>query len=75
MYGTAKYFCGLIGFYHYLRFDFLYFSCIIGTSGQTADVGLSSREMRRIGLIHSVLSFFFNTTVLALTVNIASGLF
>lgn len=54
--------------------DFLYFACVIGTSGQTADVSFTSRSMRRIGLIHCVLAFFFNTTVLALTINIASGL-
>ena len=54
--------------------DFLYFSCVIGTSGQTADVSFSSRTMRRIGLVHCVLAFFFNTTLLALTINIASGL-
>jgi uncharacterized membrane protein len=54
--------------------DFLYFSCVIGTSGQTADVSLSSRSMRRTGLVHCVLAFFFNTTILALTINIASGL-
>ena len=54
--------------------DFLYFACVIGTSGQTADVGLSSRTMRRTGLVHCVLAFLFNTTLLALTINIASGL-
>lgn len=55
--------------------DFLYFSCVIGTSGQTADVSFTSKGMRRIGLVHCVLAFFFNTTLLALTINIASGLF
>jgi uncharacterized membrane protein len=55
--------------------DFLYFACIIGTSGQTADVDFSSRAMRRTGLLHCVLAFFFNATLLALTINIASGLF
>jgi uncharacterized membrane protein len=55
-------------------FDFLYASCIIGTSGQTADVSFNTRAMRRIGLMHSVLSFFFNTILLALTINIAAGL-
>jgi uncharacterized membrane protein len=55
--------------------DFLYFSCIIGTSGQTADVGFTSRPMRRTGLLHCVLAFFFNATLLALTINIASSLF
>ena len=55
--------------------DFLYFALIIGTSAQTADVSFSSRAMRRTGLFHCVLAFFFNTTLLALTINIASGLF
>jgi uncharacterized membrane protein len=55
--------------------DFLYFACSIGTSGQTADVALSSRKMRRTGTLHCVLAFFFNTTLVALTINIASGLF
>ncbi|MDE2585920.1 MAG: DUF1345 domain-containing protein [Betaproteobacteria bacterium] len=54
--------------------DFLYFASVIGTSGQTADVSLTSRSMRRTGLVHCVLAFFFNTTLLALTINIASGL-
>ncbi len=55
--------------------DFLYFACIIGTSAQTADVSFTSRKMRRNGTLHCVLAFFFNTTLLALTINIASGLF
>ena len=55
--------------------DFLYFACVIGTSGQTADVSFISRKMRRTGTVHCVLAFFFNTTLLALTINIASGLF
>jgi uncharacterized membrane protein len=54
--------------------DFLYFSVVIGTSAQTADVSLASRPMRRTGLVHCVLAFFFNTMLIALTINIASGL-
>ena len=54
--------------------DFLYMAMVIGTSGQTADVALSSSGMRRIGLLHCTLSFAFNTTVLALMINIAAGL-
>lgn len=54
--------------------DFLYLAMVIGTSGQTADVSFSSRHMRRVGLVHCVLAFFFNTTVLALTINIAASL-
>lgn len=55
-------------------FDFLYVACIIGTSGQTADVSFSARRTRRVGLIHCVLAFFFNTTLLAMTINVAAGL-
>jgi uncharacterized membrane protein len=54
--------------------DFLYFAFVIGTSGQTADVSFTSKPMRRIGLVHCVLAFVFNTTVLALTINIAASL-
>ena len=54
--------------------DFLYFSAVIGTSGQTADVSFTSKAMRRTGLVHCVLAYFYNTTVLALTINIAAGL-
>jgi len=54
--------------------DFVYFAAVIGTSGQTADVSFTSRHLRRIGLLHCVLAYAFNTTVLALTINIASGL-
>ena len=54
--------------------DFAYFSAVIGTSGQTADVSLTTRAMRRTGLVHCVLAYFYNTTVLALTINIAASL-
>lgn len=54
--------------------DFLYFSCVIGTSGQTADVAISNRKMRRTNLVHCVLAFFFNITLFALAINIASSL-
>jgi uncharacterized membrane protein len=54
--------------------DFLYFSYVIGVASQTADVSISSREMRHVSLAQSIVSFFFNTTVLALTINIAAGL-
>ncbi len=55
--------------------DFLYFSFTIAVASQTADVVVTSRPMRRLVLTQSVLSFVFNTTILALTINIAAGLF
>lgn len=54
--------------------DFLYFSFVIGVACQTADVNVCSQMMRRIVLVHGVVAFFFNTTILALTINIAAGL-
>jgi uncharacterized membrane protein len=54
--------------------DFMYFSFIIGVASQTADVGIGSRAMRRTSLVHSVVAFFFNSAILALTINIAAGL-
>lgn len=54
--------------------DFLYFAAVIGTSGQTADVTFTSQPLRRIGMYHCILAYAFNTTILALTINIASGL-
>lgn len=54
--------------------DFLYFAVVIGTSGQTADVSFSSRTMRRVGLLHCVQAFLFNTSLVALLINVASSL-
>ncbi len=55
--------------------DFLYFALVIGTTFQTSDVEIASRTLRRNVLIHSLISFFYNTAVIALTVNIASQFF
>ncbi len=54
--------------------DFLYFSAVIGMTSQTADVGIRDRSIRRLVIGHGMLSFFFNTTVVALFINIAAGL-
>lgn len=54
--------------------DFLYFSFTIGVAAQTADVSITSMRMRRLALVHAVLSFLFNTTVLALAINIGASL-
>jgi uncharacterized membrane protein len=54
--------------------DFLYYSFVIGCASQTADVATSSKVMRQTTLAHGVVSFFFNTVILALTINIGAGL-
>lgn len=53
--------------------DFLYFSFTIGATSQTSDIVISSPTIRRIVMVHALLSFAFNTAVLAVTVNIAAG--
>lgn len=54
--------------------DFLYFAFVVGTTAQTSDVVVTSRKMRRAVTLHGLLSFFFNTTVIALVVNLTSQL-
>jgi uncharacterized membrane protein len=54
--------------------DFLYFSTVIGMTAQTADTGISSTAMRRAVLLHGVVSFFFNTVIVAAAVNVAVSL-
>ena len=55
-------------------FDFLYFSFTIAVAAQTADISINNSKARRIVLYQSILSFIFNTSVVALSINVASGL-
>lgn len=55
-------------------FDFAYFSFVIGMTFQVSDVQISSSTIRRLALLHSLLSFLFNTVILALSINIIAGL-
>ena len=55
--------------------DFMYYSFVIGTACATADINLTSKKMRRLTTLHCIVAFFFNTTILALTVNIGAGFF
>lgn len=54
--------------------DFIYFSTSIGATSQTSDVSIRSKDIRRLVTLHAVVSFFFNTMVLALTINLAASL-
>jgi uncharacterized membrane protein len=54
--------------------DFAYFSFVIGMTCQVSDVQVSSSEMRRLALVHGLISFLFNTAILAMFVNIVAGL-
>lgn len=53
--------------------DFAYFSFVIGMTCQVSDVDVTLREMRRLVLLHGILSFGFNTVILALTINTVSS--
>jgi uncharacterized membrane protein len=52
--------------------DFMYFSFVVGMTAQTSDVDVTSREMRNATVVHGVVSFFFNTVILALAVNVVT---
>lgn len=54
--------------------DFTYFSFVIGMTFQVSDVEISSRRIRRLALMHSLVAFAFNTVIVALSINIISGL-
>ena len=55
--------------------DFAYFSFTIGMTFQVSDVVITSRDFRTRVLLHGMLSFGFNTVILALTINTVSALF
>jgi uncharacterized membrane protein len=54
--------------------DFVYFSFIVGMTFQVSDVNILSRRIRRVCTAHALLSFAFNTAILALSINVISGL-
>lgn len=54
--------------------DFAYFSFVIGMTFQVSDIQISSRVIRRFVLMHSLISFVFNTIIVALTINTIAGL-
>jgi uncharacterized membrane protein len=54
--------------------DFLYFATSIGAASQTSDVSIRTKPLRRLATLHAIISFFFNTAVLALTINLAAGM-
>jgi uncharacterized membrane protein len=53
--------------------DFVYFSFVIGMTAQVSDVGITDKTIRRTVTVHGIISFVFNTALLALMVNIAAS--
>lgn len=55
-------------------YEFLYFAIVIGMTAQTSDVAVTTTSMRKVVLLHSIVSFFFNTVLVAAAVNAAVSL-
>src|SRR5262245_40634803 len=54
--------------------DFFYFATSFGAASQTSDVSILTKHLRRVATLHAITAFFFNTAVLALTINLAASL-
>jgi len=54
--------------------DFVYFAFVVGMTAQTSDVAITTSAMRRINIVHAIVSFFFNTVLVAAAVNAAVAL-
>ncbi|WP_372786334.1 DUF1345 domain-containing protein [Phenylobacterium sp.] len=55
--------------------DFMYFAIVIGVACATADADFTSKGLRQLGTVHSLVAFAFNTIIVALTINLTAGLF
>jgi uncharacterized membrane protein len=54
--------------------DFAYFSFVLGMTFQVSDIQITSKRFRRLALLHGLISFSFDTTMIALTINILAGI-
>ncbi|HWA89992.1 MAG TPA: DUF1345 domain-containing protein [Rhizomicrobium sp.] len=55
--------------------DFVHFAIVLGATSQTADITFTSKRTRRIGTLHTLVAFGFNTAILATMINLAAGFF
>lgn len=53
--------------------DFCYFACVLGMTFQVSDVQIASSRIRRTAMVHGLVAFFFNISIVALTVNVVAG--
>ncbi|MCJ2036495.1 DUF1345 domain-containing protein [Methylobacterium sp. J-068] len=53
--------------------DFFYFSVTIGATSQTSDTDITSKAMRRVATVQTIYAYVFNTSVLALAINMAAS--
>jgi uncharacterized membrane protein len=54
--------------------DFFYFATSFGAASQTSDVSILTKSLRRLATLHAIISFSFNTAVLALAINLAASM-
>jgi uncharacterized membrane protein len=54
--------------------DFAYFSFTIAAACQTADVSTTQRSIRKVIIAHTLVSFFFNASILGFAINVTAGL-
>jgi uncharacterized membrane protein len=54
--------------------DFAYFSFTIAAACQTADIFTRRASVRRVVLMHEVVSFVFNASILGFAINVTAGL-
>ena len=54
--------------------DFFYFATSFGAASQTSDVSILTKPLRRLATLHAIISFSFNTAVLALAINLAASM-
>jgi uncharacterized membrane protein len=54
--------------------DFAYFAFVIGMTFQVSDIEINSKRMRRLVLMHGLISFIFNTVIVALSINVIVNL-
>ena len=53
--------------------DFVYFAFVLGMTFQVSDVQISDRKIRHVATAHSLIAFFFNVIIVALSVNVVAG--
>jgi uncharacterized membrane protein len=54
--------------------DFAYFSFTIAAACQTSDVSTTNVSVRKIVIVHTLVSFFFNASILGFAINVTAGL-
>jgi uncharacterized membrane protein len=54
--------------------DFAYFSFTIAAACQTSDVSTTNRDVRKVVIVHTLVSFLFNVSILGFAINVTAGM-